>query len=223
MDYYGDDLGSDAGSDRYGDDRGGRSGTVQTEVERLEEAGRQRALRHRGAGEGETTEGQGQLVVGTEGRAEESEVVQELLAAGENEFKDAVEDPVPADPTASVAADKSEVKIEPNVKEEHDGGTDAFAGYGDEPSGYGGVGQRQSQMGEYGYGTSHAYFGADEEEEVKITPQRGPSSFIPRYTGPEARRTDRPAFGWSWSATKGSSATGVYGIPTSGYGPGPSI
>ncbi|KAG3000238.1 hypothetical protein PC120_g20761 [Phytophthora cactorum] len=180
MNYYGDDLGSDAGSDRYGDDRGGRSGTVQTEVERLEEAGRQRALRHRGAGEGETTEGQGQLVVGTEGRAEESEVVQELLAAGENEFKDAAEDPVPADPTASVAADKSEVKIEPNVKEEHDGGTDAFAGYGDEPSGYGGVGQRQSQMGEYGYGTSHAYFGADEEEEVEITPQRGPSSFIPR-------------------------------------------
>ncbi|KAG3109255.1 hypothetical protein PI124_g523 [Phytophthora idaei] len=184
MDYYGEDLGSDAGSDRYGFGRGGRSVTVQTKVERLEEAERQRALGYRGAGERETTEGQGQSVVGTEGRVEQPEVL--LLAAGEDEFKDAAEETVPAGPTASVAAVKSEVKTEPKVKEEHDGGTDAFAGYGDEPSGYGVVGQRPSQIGEHGYGTSHDYFGADDEEEVEITPQRGPSGFIPRYTGSEA-------------------------------------
>ncbi|KAG3061406.1 hypothetical protein PI124_g20224 [Phytophthora idaei] len=155
----------------------------------LEEAERQRGLGHKGVGEGETTEGQGRSVFGTEGRAEQSEVMQELLAAGENEFKDAAVDTVPAGPMASVAAIKAEVKTEPNVK---------------------------SQMGEYGYGTSHDNFGADDEEEVEITPQRGPSGFIPRHTGPEAGRTDRPAFGWSWRATKGSSATSDYDIQTSG-------
>ncbi|KAG3241202.1 hypothetical protein PI124_g13927 [Phytophthora idaei] len=144
-------------------------------------------------------------------------------SAGENEFKDAAEEPVPAGPTANVAAVKSELKTEPNVKEEHDGGTDAFAGYGDEPSRYCGVDPGQSQMGEYGYGTSRDYVGAKEEVEEEITPQRGSRCFIPRCTGPEARRTDSPAFGLSWSATKWSSATGGYGIQTSGYGPSPSM
>ncbi|KAG3131478.1 hypothetical protein PI126_g20039 [Phytophthora idaei] len=102
----------------------------------LEEAERQRGLGHKGVGEGETTEGQGRSVFGTEGRAEQSEVMQELLAAGENEFKDAAVDTVPAGPMASVAAIKAEVKTEPNVKVEFDGGTDAFAGCGDKPSGY---------------------------------------------------------------------------------------
>ncbi|KAG2901479.1 hypothetical protein PC129_g19679 [Phytophthora cactorum] len=111
----------------------------------LEEAERQRGLGHRGVGEGETTEGQGPSVFGTEGRAEQSEVMKEPLAAGENEFKDAAVDTVPSGPMARVAAIKSEVKTEPNVK---------------------------SQMGEYGYGTSHDNFGADDEEEVEITPQR---------------------------------------------------
>ncbi|KAE9018572.1 hypothetical protein PF011_g6203 [Phytophthora fragariae] len=36
--------------------------------------------------------------------------------------------------------------------------------------------------------------------EEPSSPKRSPSGFIPHYTGPEARRTDRPAFGWSWSA-----------------------
>ncbi|KAG2999967.1 hypothetical protein PC123_g25613 [Phytophthora cactorum] len=169
----------------------------------LEEAERQRGLGHRGVGEGETTEGQGPSVFGTEGRAEQSEVMKEPLAAGENEFKDAAVDTVPSGPMARVAAIKSEVKTEPNVKVEYDGG--------------------QSQMGEYGYGTSHDNFGADDEEEVEITPQRGPSGFISRHTGPEAGRIDRPAFGWSWRATKGSSATSDYGMQTSGYGPGPTM
>ncbi|RAW22224.1 hypothetical protein PC110_g21336 [Phytophthora cactorum] len=88
----------------------------------LEEAERQRGLGHRGVGEGETTEGQGPSVFGTEGRAEQSEVMKEPLAAGENEFKDAAVDTVPSGPMARVAAIKSEVKTEPNVKVEYDGG-----------------------------------------------------------------------------------------------------
>ncbi|KAG6943212.1 hypothetical protein JG687_00018602, partial [Phytophthora cactorum] len=87
----------------------------------LEEAERQRGLGHRGVGEGETTEGQGPSVFGTEGRAEQSEVMKEPLAAGENEFKDAAVDTVPSGPMARVAAIKSEVKTEPNVKVEYDG------------------------------------------------------------------------------------------------------
>ncbi|KAF1777550.1 DDE superfamily endonuclease domain [Phytophthora cactorum] len=35
------------------------------------------------------------------------------------------------------------------------------------------------------------------EEETDPTPQRSSTGLIPQYTGLEARRTDRPAFGWS--------------------------
>ncbi|KAG3065917.1 hypothetical protein PI125_g23940 [Phytophthora idaei] len=32
--------------------------------------------------------------------------------------------------------------------------------------------------------------------------ERSPSGFISRYTRPEVRRSDRPAFGWSWGAQR---------------------
>ncbi|ETM97694.1 hypothetical protein PPTG_24859 [Phytophthora nicotianae INRA-310] len=223
MDFYGEDSGSEAGSERYGDVRGGeeRSVTVQTAVERLERAERQRTLGFRGADEGETTEGQGQSVVGAGRVAGQSEVMRELLAAGVEESKDAVVETAEASPVEGAATVATEVKTEPEVKEEHRGGTDAFAGYGEEPSYYGGVGQRQSRVDEYGYGTAQDYyFGVEEEEEAESAPRRSPSGFIPRYTGPEARRMDRPAFGWSWSATKAVDTPAGYGVPSSGYGPG---
>ncbi|OWZ19279.1 hypothetical protein PHMEG_0006496 [Phytophthora megakarya] len=37
------------------------------------------------------------------------------------------------------------------------------------------------------------------ETKVKEEPTRSPSGFIPRYSGSESRRPDRPGFGWGWS------------------------
>ncbi|OWZ17086.1 LOW QUALITY PROTEIN: hypothetical protein PHMEG_0009019 [Phytophthora megakarya] len=37
------------------------------------------------------------------------------------------------------------------------------------------------------------------ETKVKEEPTQSPCGFIPRYSGSESRRPDRPGFGWSWS------------------------
>ncbi|GMF25479.1 unnamed protein product [Phytophthora fragariaefolia] len=66
------------------------------------------------------------------------------------------------------------------------------------------------------YKEEYGEYGGDEYEseyveEVPAEIRRGPSGFIPQYTGPEARRTDRPAFGWSWNAQKNTRDVPEYG------------
>ncbi|OWY99119.1 hypothetical protein PHMEG_00029942 [Phytophthora megakarya] len=44
--------------------------------------------------------------------------------------------------------------------------------------------------------------GTNYEKAVKEEPARTPSGFIPRYSGSESRKSDRPGFGWSWSHSR---------------------
>ncbi|KAF4031915.1 hypothetical protein GN244_ATG16227 [Phytophthora infestans] len=83
---------------------------------------------------------------------------------------------------------KMSVKTDLEVRKALSGGMGASVYYGGEPLGYIGGSQGQAFV---------------DKTEMEPLPQDGPSGFIPRYTGSEERRSDRPAFGWNWSAAKG--------------------
>ncbi|KAE9279664.1 hypothetical protein PR003_g28170 [Phytophthora rubi] len=102
-----------------------------------------------------------------------SEVMMELQE-DEDEFEDLEEKPAVKTKAHASVFQVAEVKKEPGMKEE--------TGTSD---------RTEEEDGEF--------YDALEEPS---SPKRSPSGFIPHYTGPEARRTDRPAFGWTWSAQR---------------------
>ncbi|KAE9203202.1 hypothetical protein PF004_g18202 [Phytophthora fragariae] len=127
-----------------------------------------------------------------------SEVMRELQGdENEDEYEDLEEKPtVKTEQVAQVA----EVKAEPGVKEETGVSTSRRERLRPQPP-------RQPPIG-YARGP---LMRAEEDErefydalEEPSSPNRGLSGFIPHYTGPEARRTAWPAFGWSWSAQRDS-------------------
>ncbi|KAF4035502.1 hypothetical protein GN244_ATG12496 [Phytophthora infestans] len=60
-------------------------------------------------------------------------------------------------------------------------------------------------------------YNAEYEQDEVVKSERKPSGFISRYTGPEVRRSDLPAFGWSWGSQRKESLVG--GL-RGGYGSG---
>ncbi|KAG3112648.1 hypothetical protein PI125_g8029 [Phytophthora idaei] len=104
--------------------------------------------------------------------------------------------------TAGVTV-KTEVKEEPEVKREVVTGVSTRSENLHATDGY---------DSEY-YDAQEAYESAYEvkyEEDDVGTSERSPSGFISRYTGPEVRRSDRPAFGLSWSAQREEGGFGAF-------------
>ncbi|KAG2922710.1 hypothetical protein PC114_g5140 [Phytophthora cactorum] len=103
---------------------------------------------------------------------------------------------------------KTEVREEPEVKREVVVGVLTCSGDPHATDGY----DSEYYIAHEAYDSAYE---AEHEEDDVVTSERSRSGFISRYTGPEVRRSDRPAFGWSWGA---QSEEGAFGAFRSGQG-----